>query len=327
MKKVIVTRLGAIGDMVICTPIFPLLKKDGWHVTLHTTDYGKQLLKYNPYIDAWKMHDNKIGPTQLEDYFKVLTVGYDRHINLCETLEGRFLKVHWRDDYFKSKEELDKECAGNYYDYTLEVAGYPDVKGKNGELHFSPLELEWARDFIKKTAKGRYFILWSLSGSAIHKAYPYAEDVSNAFCQDHRDVVIVTVGDQFCELIEWEHPQVINRSGKLNIRKVLALTKYADLVVGSETGILNAAACFDTPKVIMLSHSSVENLTKYWTNCTNLVADVPCAPCHKLHYDMTYCTQESETGGSICMAGIKPHLLYEAIEKNYKEKRGAYVAA
>ena len=65
----------------------------------------------------------------------------------------------------------------------------------------------------------------------------------------------------------------------------MVMTKYADLVVGPETGILNAAGCFPTPKITLLSHSRHENLCKYWENDYCLAPEGAfCHPCHVLHY-------------------------------------------
>jgi hypothetical protein len=62
-----------------------------------------------------------------------------------------------------------------------------------------------------------------------------------------------------------------------------ALTKFADLVIGPETALLNAAGCFDTPKITLLTHSSRENLCSTWKNDYSLQAGCWCSPCHYLH--------------------------------------------
>ena len=104
----------------------------------------------------------------------------------------------------------------------------------------------------------------------------------------------------------------------------MVMTKYADVVVGPETGLMVAAGCFDTPKIMMLSHSSEENLTKYWKNCTALSAGVECQPCHQLHYTRDSCPLDVRMGHPICMGELQPVELYDALELEYnkwKEKR------
>jgi ADP-heptose:LPS heptosyltransferase len=130
---------------------------------------------------------------------------------------------------------------------------------------------------------------------------------------------MVTVGDDLCRLLEFdEHPRVTRRSGEFGIRKSMVLTKYADLVIGPESSVINAASCFDTPKILLLSHASVENLSKYWKNTTNIFANVPCYPCHKLHYTLD-CPLVEQIKAPVCMGKLPPERLLEAVERVYGE--------
>ena len=73
-----------------------------------------------------------------------------------------------------------------------------------------------------------------------------------------------------------------------------------DLAIGPETGVLNSIAMDDVPKVIMLSHSSHDNLTKHWQRAAVLIPDTaraPCYPCHRLHYGWEFCVKNAETQG------------------------------
>jgi len=98
----------------------------------------------------------------------------------------------------------------------------------------------------RKKHKGKFLILWSLSGSSGHKTYPFTEFVAKGFLDKHPDAMILTVGETLCELLEWSHPQTKCYSGKWPIRKSLIMAKYADLIIAPETGIANAAGCFDS---------------------------------------------------------------------------------
>ena len=319
-KKVIVIRLAAFGDAIIVTPLFKLLKRDGYHVTFHTSKWGMEVTKHNPYIDRWSLHDASIPPDErLAEYFTKLSEGYDKTINLCESIEGTLAKVPWREDFKQSKEILHEQCNKNFYDYTLELAGYPD-KGLNGELYFSRIEECLAAE-IRRKYRGKFLILWSLSGSSLHKSYPYSEYVAKGLLEKYDDIQIITVGDSICGMIEWTHPRTKNYSGVWNIRKSLIMAKYADCVVGPDTGLLHAAGCYDVPKVLLLSSNTEENLSKYWKNCTNLTPSVDCHPCHKLHYDMKHCPKDEIIGTPICMSKLKAKDVFEAIEKIYLKQR------
>ena len=81
-------------------------------------------------------------------------------------------------------------------------------------------------------------------------------------------------------------------------------------MIGPETGVLNAVAFEPMAKVMLLSHSSVENLTKHWVNTESLHANVPCFPCHRLHYTRDFCPQHEPSGTSMCMADLPPNSVW-----------------
>lgn len=317
-KTVCVTRIGAIGDMIITTPLYPLLKADGYHVIANTSKNGIEVLKHNPYIDEFLEHDTSIPPDeQLTNHWKNLQKGYDRFINLSESIEGTIVKVPSRKDFYTNKETRHRECNVNFYDRTLELAGYKDVKGKRGELYFSTLEESLARQYRKKY-KDKFLIMWVLSGSSPHKTWPWTEFAARFFMEAHKDVVIMTVGDELCELLEWSHPRTKCYSGKWSVRKTLLMTKHVDLVIGTDTGIMHGAGCFDTPKILLQSSNTNENISKYWKNCIDLYANVSCHPCHRLHYTMEFCGLDDKLKTPICMTALKPDVVFREMERAYR---------
>jgi ADP-heptose:LPS heptosyltransferase len=112
--------------------------------------------------------------------------------------------------------------------------------------------------------------------------------------------------------------------GMWEIRKVLTFVQHADVVVGPETGVLNSVCMEDVPKVIYLSHSSPDNLTKHWKN-TEVVTpqNTPCWPCHRLHYDTTWCPRDETTQAAACASSILPERVFAAIAAAVGAKREA----
>jgi ADP-heptose:LPS heptosyltransferase len=76
-------------------------------------------------------------------------------------------------------------------------------------------------------------------------------------------------------------------AGKWSIRQSMSFAEVSDLIIGTETGLLNAAGYLDAAKIVTLSHSSEEMLTKHWKNAIalNQPAGVGCIkhPCRQLH--------------------------------------------
>lgn len=318
--KVLVIRLGAFGDAVMTTGLLRELKKDGHHITYHISREGHEVLKHSPNVDKFIIEQsNKKSMADFENYWNELGKGFDKVINLSGTLENRLLKTKADEGYTWDHIKRHIACNLNYYNQAMICGGYPDAD-PSPELHFTPLEHSLAKKFRKKY-KDYFVILWSLSGSAQHKTWPFAEYAAKALLK-HPDVLILTVGDHICQLLEWRHDRTKNYSGHWPIRKSMIMTKYADCVVGTETGILNASAAYETPKVVILSHSSVENLSKHWKNCTSITPmDLECYPCHKLIYSRDECPLDPVLGVPMCTTQVHSRQVFNAIEEVYQKWR------
>jgi len=321
MKKVLVIRLGAYGDAIFCTKLLKALKEDGYHVTMNCNEQTKKILLHDQNIDAWINHKTDSVPMEkLDEHWIEIGKGFDKVVNLSGSIEQKLLKLEGTDEYKWSKEKRHEECNINYYDYTLELGGYGHIKGENGQLYFTKAEHKWAKKEIAK-CKGKFTIIWALSGSSFHKTYPYTEYVACEFLDKYLDSIMFTVGEPLCQVLEWDHPRTKCKSGKWTIRQSMLMTKYADLVIGTETGLLNAAACYDTPKIVMLSHSTHENLSKHWKNTFAIHADVDCYPCHQLHYTREACPLDKKTGAPICTARLDPIKVLRVMEEIYCNRR------
>ena len=87
--------------------------------------------------------------------------------------------------------------------------------------------------------------------------------------------------------------------------RTFTFAQLANVVVGQETGLLNCVAFEkDVRKVVLLSHSTVENLTRDWPNTASLSGDVHCFPCHRLHYNWEHCNQSPVTKAAACQTAI-----------------------
>jgi ADP-heptose:LPS heptosyltransferase len=318
-KECLIIRYGAIGDAIWMTPVLRQLKKDGYYIVYNCTDYSAQVLRNNPNIDEFLIQEkDAITGGELDEYWKKIGDGFEKVLNFSGSVEGKLLVSQTSEEFNWSHNKRHTACNQNYQDRTMEVAGYPKLKGQQPELFFSEDE-EILAQMFRANLKGRFAILWSLAGSAFHKGYPWSPYVAGELQKKYKDIVIITVGDNASRLIEWDMPNTVNKSGVFTVRQSMILTKYVDLVVGPETGILNAASCFDTPKIVLLSHSSVENLTKYWRNCSSLKPkDCNCYPCHILHFSSAnICARGKHKIAAACMENIHPKEVYSEIEKYY----------
>jgi hypothetical protein len=88
-----------------------------------------------------------------------------------------------------------------------------------------------------------------------------------------------------------------------------------DLVISPDTGAAWAVAFEPTPKIIMVSHASVENITRHHVNTIALSADpdrVGCSPCHRLHSDPSTCVPNKDGNGPACLSDLSVELIVTA---------------
>lgn len=314
-KSVLIVRYGGYGDMLLVSSILPSLKEDGWHITVNTTPRGLAPIEHDPHVDAWILQDNEQVPNHLlGEYWKALATRYDRFINLSESIEGALLAIPGRAQHGWPDELRRRISNVNYFERTHEIARVPAPF----RPAFYPTEEEraWALEERAK-AKGP-LIINCLSGSSVHKTWPHL-DALLARLLIETDATVALVGDEICRHLEqgWEsEPRVWCRSGLWSIRQCLAIAQLADVVVAPETGILYAVAHDPkVRKVVLLSHSSPENLTKHWPNTMALASSVACWPCHRMHYGFEFCSRHEITGTAICAANIPVESVYEAITK------------
>jgi hypothetical protein len=71
-------------------------------------------------------------------------------------------------------------------------------------------------------------------------------------------------------------------------------------------------------KIVFLSHSSEENLTRDWANTEALHSTTtPCYPCHRMHLNHDFCPQDQETGAAMCQADLSAAVVWDAVQRAY----------
>lgn len=314
-KTALVCRFGAYGDLMQASSVFAGLKDQGYHVTLIASNPGLEVVLHDPNIDEFMVLDkDQVPNADLPNFWQYQAAKYDKFVNLSESVEATWLALPGRTQHGWSPLVRHTHMNYNYLEFQHQMSGVPH----NPQIKFFPTieEKQQARKFREKT--GEFTILWSLFGSSVHKTWPHLDSVIAAIMLTYPTVKIVLCGGIEGKLLEqgWEsETRVIKTCGEWSIRKTFAFLEQADLIIGPETGTLNAAACMDVPKICFLSHSSVNNLTRDWVNtiplfgrgtrCKGRDSDEVTA-CHMMHYGWENCNKNEEIGAAQCQVDISP---------------------
>lgn len=318
-----VVRYGGFGDQIQAANVLPELKRQGYHITFMTTPKGQDILRHDPHIDAWLLQDPDQVPNQeLWEFWSVWARKFDKWVNLSSSVEDTLLARPGNPNHAWPHEVRNKYLNRNYLEFTAELAGVP----YKSEARFYPSEDEQRRAVALMRADDpsaqAFNLLWVLSGSSPHKFYPGQDVVIERVLREIPEARLILTGDIACKILEagWEeHPRILCTSGEMAIRDTLTVAQLADVVIGPETGVLNAVG-FDAAvhKICLLSHSSAENLTKHWANATAVHArNTPCYPCHQLHTGMRYCREDAASGAAQCQVDIHPDEVFSAIRWQY----------
>lgn len=326
LKRALVMRYGAIGDAIVMASVLPLLKKQGYYVTVNTQPKLQEVTLHDPNVDEWMLQENDYVPNNvLGPYWAGLSKRYDKVVNLSESVEGLLLTLPGRLNHAYSADARRAIYDPiNYLEHTHNIAAVPH-EFSGARFHPTDAERRWAQA-VRNGMDGPV-IAWCVNGSSVHKVYPWVQIVAG-WLLERTPAHIVLYGDpgigaKLAQVIlnvladdHYDMTRCISIADKWTIRQSLTFAQIVDCVVGPETGPLNAVGMEDVPKVIYLSHSSPDNLTKHWKNTTVLtpaVAKCPCYPCHQLHYNWDHCNMDKKTGAALCASSISPEVVFEAI--------------
>lgn len=329
VKSVLVCRFGAYGDLMQASSVFAGLKKQGYHVTLMASEPGLTVVRHDPNIDSFMVLDkDQVPNAELHNFWKYQATKYDKFVNLSESVEGTWLALPNRTQHGWSPLIRHQNMNKNYLEFQHNLAEVPH----DPQVKFFPTleEKSWARKARDKM--GRFTIVWALAGSSVHKTWAGLDAVIAALMLNYKEVDVVLCGGQQEQMLEagWENEARVHRtSGKWSIRESLSFLEEADLIIGPETGLLNAACCLTVPKMCFLSHSSVENLTRDWENTVSLSSkNTRCkgrnsdevTACHLMHYGWDQCSKDEETGTAQCQKDISVDEVYFYLEHFINKK-------
>jgi len=288
-KTVCIVRYGGFGDMLQTAALLPIFKKQGYRVTVNTQDRGYDILKEDPNIDEFLLQSKDfVGGSALGPYWWKLHLMFHKFVNFSESVEGGLLAIPGRAPaQFWSKKARHLMMNKNYLEFMADIADIP-YNGEKPVFYPTKEEDEWAKKTRNKMGKKAKVILWSLSGSSVHKVNPWVDTVIARVLLMKPEVHFILTGDEACKHLAgktWKDEKHVHNWTGFDIRKTLSFLPYADLVIGPETGVLNAAGGLDdVKKIIFMSHSTPENVSKHWKNVINLEPQkAPCYPCHILH--------------------------------------------
>ena len=317
-KTACVVRYGAFGDMIQTASVMAGLKKQGYHVTLFSSSPGADVVAHDQNIDKIVLFDkDQVPNADLGPFWEWHRKKFDKFVNLSESVEGSLLAMANRTAFYWSPEARHAYMNHNYVEFAHKIAQVPhDPQIK---FYTTAEERAWAAK-QRKNMPFDQIIMWSLAGSSVHKTWAGLDNIMASILVSFPQAAIILVGGPEAEMLEagWENePRVYRTCGKWQIRQTFAMLDQVDLLIGPETGVMNAAAHMDMEKILFLSHSTHENLSRDWKNVTALTSlNTECPgrgknavpACHTMHFGFALpngnCKRDEASGVAQCQADI-----------------------
>ena len=339
-----VVRLGAVGDNLMASSVFPYLRRRFGKLEVICAEPYHVIFENNPHVD--KLTVKKQGTPggdgmTFQNYWLDRADDYEFFVHLSHTCEGLRAIAASQTAFYWPAEGRRKLFGQSYLETVGDIAGVPyDQLAPD----FWPTKDECDNaNEIKASLGGRY-IAWVLSGSRWDKLWPHTMTaIARIIKELHWPVIMTGVPGKDYELASVITEHVRRANGTVDgihlamsadiehpswpIRRVLTQVQQADIVIAPDTGPAWAVAMHAMPKIMLISHAGADSITKHWRNTVTLHADpsrVPCWPCHLLHDSKESCQRVSgskDDVGAACISDIGVEQILNAISDAVIDER------
>lgn len=279
IKKVLIIHLGAVGELIVTTPIIRALKKNLNCKIFYMLKKGREsLLENDPdiekiltYEDSFNKNLNKLKKEKFD--LAILPQADKRFSFLCMKAGipyriGGFSGLKRMPSFFFTRRFfpiVNKNTVLKNLEL-LEFIGikenFPKIK-----LFYNKKSEKKIKHFLKKQNIKDFVIVHPSfgSGTGNEKLWPlerYSE-ISNYLINKKKMKVILGVGmkeeikivSEIMKNIKYKK-SVISASGKFNLSELICLIKMANLVVAPDTGISHIASAVGTPLINLMSYAN-----------------------------------------------------------------------
>ena len=290
IKKLLIIRTGAIGDVVHTTALYRAIKKQYPETQIHymTSELIKPLLEEDKALEKVITIDSKFKI--FSDYTKNLAKiikeeHYDAVINLQPSLKIKylvFLSGIKKQTIYRKNFKL--HSVTNFWETGKKF--FPDIEEEKELKLFLPSEsIEFARNKTKELKRPLIIIN---AGGVLSKrqgrTYPVEKwtELGNKLQETYQGTVILTGAKEDKKILEPLNniKNSINLIGELSLANSCAIIKEADLMLSGDSGPLHIATALGV-KSVGLYGSMPINRTGCYSSGINIASKKSCVPCNR----------------------------------------------
>jgi len=322
-KKLLLIAYRAFGDWIYTCPVLPYLFKE-YDIYLETCTKVYMLVHNDPrfkHISFFQFEglsdkDRIRAFNERWDKLKDL-IKPDKCINLNGTLELECVAERGQKEFYLKLEDRRLHFANKtFYKAVFDRCEIPiPINLDLQQLYYTKKEIQivekWASKFNNK-----FIIIMPIAGSTSQKVIHNFKTWVYTILDEFPESVVYIAGDELCKsLVPVDNPRIKNLCGNdIPIKQTFLMVKYANYVVGPETGILVAAGMWGTPKTMLCTTSSVFQCNQFHKNDYSIQTKIYCSPCHRAIYHVEDCPEMKKCGDNYYPQCVKEFNLYEVIK-------------
>ena len=341
MKKMLLIRAGAMGDLIFCLPLINKLYDifgEKIQIDLLVTETTKQVVEKNPFIHKiFTLKSRKLpllfnkGKLRLIQYSWIEPYDYVINLEDASFFNSMMRLIHSKyklgHPYLTGPIHYPANLKHATDIYIYKLLSFFKVETKKLELT-SNKKMLFGVDRLalkrKYNLSDRYILLspatsWHKrkENDKIDRAWPENHWISLMRLLDHEDHAVYCIGAErnknwLRSLVERSNSntRVITNT---SIPELITLVEHTKVLVSVDTGMVHIAANTGTPVVVLYGPSSEAETGPYITNInSNKVkiltnTSLTCRPCSGAPHVRKNCND------NICMTSINPKIVLDAI--------------
>lgn len=318
-EKVLIMRLGAIGDVVHSTIIAQALKMANPNTEVHflTLDFIAPLLENNPNIDKVITMNDKLSKNYLYIVYlglKLFPERYSRIFMLSHTLRN-YLLCFLSGSKFQKRNKNRVHAVDAFFNTVCDAYGELE-KPKNLQLAIKPELEQNLRERFKDLP--RPLVAFNPGGANDLErqgriwADEYWIELGNML-QEKYGATVFVCGSKAEQENHQQYKAIKNAqitSGKLSLAESAGLYSICDLFISGDSGPLHIASALDINTIGIMGSTAPKNCGPYGNKGYVVEPNIDCKYCGKKS------CKELEEGEKItpCMKSISPNDVIKLIE-------------
>ncbi len=290
INKILIIRLGAIGDVVHTTNLYRALKKNYSNIKIHylTSSLISPLLEEDPDLEKVLTIDSKfkLFSSYTKEFAKTLkNEKYDLVINLQPSLKVKALvflaKIKKQIIY---KKNFKEHAVSNFFSTGLKF--FPNMKEeKNLKLYLPKTSTEKAKEMLKDLKRPIFVInAEGVMSKRQGRTYPIEKwiELGNKIQEKYNGTIILNGSKEDKEILSALNSikNSKNYIGELSLADSCGIISQSDFIISGDSGPLHIATALDVRSIGLYGSMPVKR-TGCFCNGVNIVSSKNCVPCNR----------------------------------------------